>query len=274
MSKPDAAPCRRARLGGLGARFAASSKPRVVVLQHRERAHLGALRPELEAGAELRVLPICPGDSSSKAAVSRLLDTGAYDGLIALGGPMGLYERDAYPCLERSMALVRDAVRRDVPFLGICLGAHMLAEVLGSPVYQGSERGLPREVGFVPLRPTPAAASDPVMRIYSGLEPVLFWHRDTHDLPPDAVHLAANSVYEAAAFRSGRWAYGIQFHLEVAAEQLACWVTGDAGGLQVEGFQPEALISEGWYYDELIRSRASALARLFLDWARERSLAV
>ena len=248
-----------------------TARPRVAVLQHRARVPLGALQPELERGADLTIIPVCPGGLEATAAEQGLLRTGAYDGLVVLGGPMGLYERETYPCLDDSMALVRDALRRDVPFLGICLGSQLLAEALGSPVYRGAERGLPREVGFVPLRPTPAAAGDPVMRIYSGPEPVLFWHRDTHDLPAGAVHLAANPVYEAAAFRWGRWAYGLQFHLEVTGEQLERWATEDADQLRAEGFDVERLIREGWFYDDLIRARADALARLFLGWARERS---
>ncbi len=130
-------------------------------------------------------------------------------GIVILGGPMGVYERDRYPQLDREITLTRRAVEAGVPFLGICLGSQILAAAAGGKVYPG-----PRpELGWAPISLTLEGKSDPVL----GGEPTLdvfHWHGDTFDLPPNATHLARSDAYANQAFRVGRRAYGFQFHLE------------------------------------------------------------
>ncbi|MHB0980776.1 MAG: glutamine amidotransferase-related protein [Thermoleophilia bacterium] len=249
--------------------------PRIVVLEHSPRAPLGALERVLAAGAELITVRGCGGppevEMEAAALVADLIADGTYDGLIALGGSMGVYEQQQYACLSESLRLVGDAVRREVPILGLGLGSQLLAESLGSPVFQGSGRGLPEEMGFMPLYLTKQGGSDAAMRIFATSEPQLFWHRDTHDVPEEAVHLASTAVYHTAAFRWGRWSYGFQFHAEATAGIVEQWAEEDAIQLKAQDIDRRALVAQAWMLDDLIQEKADRLAELFLSWVRERS---
>jgi GMP synthase (glutamine-hydrolysing) len=243
-------------------------RPHIVVLEHHPRAHLGALSAPLERAADITVVRGLDNGPAATAQVDRLIAQGDYDGVIALGGPMAVYERDAVPHLLDSLRLLDDALTRDVPVLGLCLGAQMLSELAGSLVFSGRDRGMPAEVGFFPLRVTEVGRHDPVMEAFAGPEPVLFWHQDTHDLPPGGVHLAATDLYSMAAFRLGRHVYGLQYHLETTPEMLAVWVE-QSPLLAVAGVDGGVLLEQARGLAPAIHRRAERLADLFLGWVRE-----
>lgn len=245
------------------------------MLQHSPGVPLGLLEPVLSAGSELLMVDLSQGtpevEMESAASVEALIRDAGYDGLVALGGPMGVYERREYAFLDHSLRLMSDAVRREAPILGLGLGSQLLAESLGSPVFAGSSRGLPREVGFMPLYVTKLGAYDPVMRIFAVPEPQFFWHRDTHDVPFEAVHLASTAVYSMAAFRWGRWAYGLQFHAEASPEIVERWVAEEAVQLDSQGIDRDRLVAQAWMLGDRISEKAARLGELFLDWVAERA---
>ena len=112
-----------------------------------------------------------------------------------------------------------DAVLRDLPFLGICLGGQLLASALGGEV----EPGLRHEVGVHDVFLTDAARHDP---LFAGLPrrlQVFGWHEDTFSLPPRAVPLAGSMAFANQAFRWGATAYGLQFHVEVRPGDIQRW---------------------------------------------------
>jgi len=133
------------------------------------------------------------------------------DGLVVLGGSMGAYEADAYPHLAAEQRLLAAAVSRGVPVLGICLGSQLLAAALGARVFKGPAP----EIGLGSVTLTPAGTRDPILGPSGPELPVLHWHGDTFDLPAGAEHLAGSPVYRHQAFRVGRAAYGLQFHIEL-----------------------------------------------------------
>jgi GMP synthase (glutamine-hydrolysing) len=243
-------------------------RPRIVVLEHHPRAHLGALSAPLERAADLTVVRGLDDGPAATAQVDRLVSQGNYDGVVALGGPMAVYDRDAVPHLLDSLRLLDDALARDVPVLGLCLGSQMLSEVAGSAAFSGRDRGMPAEVGYFPLRVTEKGRDDPVMLAFAGPEPVLFWHQDTHELPRDGVHLASTDLYSMAAFRLGPHVYGLQYHLEVTLDMLAVWVA-QSPLLAVAGVDGGALLEQARGLASVIRRRAESLADLFLGWTRE-----
>ena len=144
-----------------------------------------------------------------------LPDVDEVAGLVVMGGPMGAFDDAAHSFLAGERALLGACVERAVPVLGVCLGAQLLAGALGAAV----RRGPHSEVGAGTVRLSPEAAADPVLGGAPDPLPVLHWHHDTFDLPAGAVLLASSDRYPHQAFRVGRRAYGLQFHVELGPEQ-------------------------------------------------------
>jgi len=189
----------------------------VAVLQHADYEGPGLLGPLL-ASAGCSVLVVRPDRGEPLPAV------GSLAGLVVLGGPMGVGDVDAFPWLAAERSLLADGVAAGLPVLGICLGAQQLAAALGAEV-----RPAPApEVGLGTVVLTPAGRRDPVLGPeYGGLGltevPCVHWHGDTFTLPEGAVHLAATRSVPHQAFRVGRHAYGLQFHVEVDRDLATAW---------------------------------------------------
>jgi GMP synthase-like glutamine amidotransferase len=149
----------------------------------------------------------------------RLPDWRDFDLIVAMGGPMSVNDEQEHPWLVNEKRLIREAVSAGSGFWGACLGVQLLAASLGARVHAGATP----EVGVLPVTLTDEGAADPVL---SGLPrelPTLQWHGDTFDLPQGAVRLAGSPAYANQAFRWGRAAYGVQFHLEVTGNMAREW---------------------------------------------------
>lgn len=184
--------------------------------------------------------------------VPEQLDVEGLPGLVVMGGPMNVDETDQYPFLAAEVGWLRRAVAANVPVMGICLGAQLLAKALGAKVYpmgriaagdDGRDQPL-KEIGWYDIGLTSAATDDPLFGpCFSAAPPrepfhrltVFHWHGDTFDLPPGAVHLAASGACRNQAFRFGPNAWGLQFHIEMTAEMIEDWlrVPGMCGELAV-----------------------------------------
>ena len=140
-------------------------------------------------------------------------DPGAFAGVIAMGGPMGVYEEEKYPWLREEDRLLKTAIARDLPTLGICLGSQLIAKAAGARVAPGPEK----EIGWYPLTLTGDGQADPLFVEFPRTFESFEWHGDIFDLPRGAVNLAGSARYSHQAFRIGRRVYGLLFHLEVTA---------------------------------------------------------
>lgn len=156
-------------------------------------------------------------------------------GVISMGGPMSA--NDHLPALEKEKAFLAECLQRRLPMLGVCLGAQLIASVLGAAVYAGREP----EVGWGEVSLSAEGMADPVLGGVADHLPVLHWHGETFDLPEGAVRLASSQVCDNQAFRYGHNVYGLQFHLEATAEMVRDWLDEDdpRDGLVVD----EALVT-------------------------------
>jgi GMP synthase (glutamine-hydrolysing) len=142
--------------------------------------------------------------------------------MVIMGGPMSA--NDDLTFIQREVALIAEAVKSEIPLLGVCLGAQLIAKALGAKVY----RNTVREIGWAPVTFTEAARRDPLFAGLSALETVFHWHGDTFDLPRNAELLASSAACRNQAFRVANRVYGLQFHLEVKPVMIEQWCAEDA----------------------------------------------
>ena len=140
------------------------------------------------------------------------------DALVILGGPMNVYEEESNPWLLKEKAFIKQALESDTLILGICLGAQLIADVLGAKVYRNQHK----EIGWFPLELTDQARESQVFGSLPSKFTALHWHGDTFDLPAGATHIATSEGCrnQAFVFDSER-VVGLQFHLEWKREILA-----------------------------------------------------
>lgn len=152
-------------------------------------------------------------------------DLAGYAGLVVLGGGMGAYDDAKAPWLPAVRGLLAAAVQAELPTLGVCLGGQLLAVATGGRV-RPAELG---EYGAQLVAKRQAAANDPLFGELPITPDVLQWHVDeVSQLPPGAVQLASSPGCEVQAFRVGRLAWGIQFHVETTPEIVRAWAATDA----------------------------------------------
>lgn len=132
-----------------------------------------------------------------------------FDWLIAMGGPMNIYQYRDHPWLRPEKRLIGAAVAAGKRVLGICLGAQLIADALGGKVYQNGER----EIGWFPVRAVPDGGSSPFA--FPPEARAFHWHGDTFSLPPGSTWLAESDGCAHQAFAIRSRVLGLQFHLEM-----------------------------------------------------------
>ena len=192
-------------------------------------------------------------------------DLDRYRGLIVLGGPMNVEDQHRRPHLKTELEAIERALEQGKPVLGICLGAQLLAHVLGARVRRFDRP----ELGWYELAISAEGRRDKVLGAAGARLPVFQWHSYSYDLPHGATHLASTDTCEQQAFRFGGNAYGFQFHLEADEDVIDRW-------LGLPSFRPE-LAAPGLATDErairgetaklvaATRGTAAAVFNNFLD---------
>jgi GMP synthase (glutamine-hydrolysing) len=158
----------------------------------------------------------------------------AHAGAVIFGGPMSANDGDDY--VRREIDWIEVPLRERRPFLGICLGAQMLAKHLGAEVALHTQ-GL-TQIGYYPIRPTEAGRT----LLPDWPSHVYHWHREGFELPAGTELLAQGDDFPNQAFRAG-CAYGFQFHPDVTTAMMHCWTTH--GEMDLPGAQPRHLHFEG-----------------------------
>ena len=191
---------------------------RILIIMHVEHEGPGVFGDLLQAtGADVRIARLHLGDALP--AVDQI------DAALSMGGPMNVYEEERYPFLRDETRFLQAAAERDLPVLGVCLGAQMIAKAAGAPV----TRNPVEEVGWGTVDLTDEGLADPLFRGLPGVLPVFQWHGDTFAIPEGGALLASGTDCHNQAFRFRR-SYGLQFHLEADRALLAQWFAGKAAG--------------------------------------------
>ena len=223
------------------------ARPRIVVLQHEPQTGLGAFAALLDqAHVDYEIVETLCGP---------LPDPGAFHGAIALGGSLGAYD----PRLLATRRWIRNGVLRGLPFLGVCLGGQLLASALGAVVGRQARP----ELGVHDIYLTDAARRDPLFSELPGRLEVFGWHQDRFELPPGAIPLAGSIACTYQAFRFDVAAYGLQFHPEARAGDLASWAHVDDYRrlLEAVDVSPDDLAAEF----ERVAPELDSLARQLLE---------
>ena len=188
--------------------------PRLLVFQHVAVEPLGTLDALIRARGHRIRFHNFERDPDARPEVDR------YRGLVVLGGPMNVEDQHQRPHLKAELLAIERALEQGKPVLGICLGAQLLAHVLGAPITRHRQP----EIGWYDVQMSAEGRADPVLGIAGERLPVFQWHSYSYELPRDATHLASTATCEQQAFRCGNSAYGFQFHLEADVPVIERWL--------------------------------------------------
>ncbi|MBN1781847.1 type 1 glutamine amidotransferase [bacterium] len=139
-----------------------------------------------------------------------------FDGLVILGGPMGIGDSNRHPWMDKEFRFIENILKSEKPILGICLGAQMIAHVLGARVTGNPHR----EIGWFPVRLTESGKNHPCFQDMPETIMAFHWHGETFSMPDGAVHLAESDACRHQAFAFNSHVLGLQFHLESTADSI------------------------------------------------------
>jgi len=226
----------------------------ILIVQHQPDSGPGALEVPLRRGGfelDFWFPPDAPRPSLDGIA-----------GVVSLGGLAAPEDTDAAPWLTDERALIDDALGRSTPFLGVCLGAQLLALEAGGSVEHASEHG------WTSVEAPPAAPPDPLLQALGAPCDVFQWHDWAFRAPSDAYLLAASGTAQQA-FRVGERAWGVQFHLELTLSIAAEWMVVSRDTLAEHGEDPDVLRAETADREGEWLARAHRVAARFAEICRE-----
>lgn len=226
---------------------------KATIFRHAAYSSLGSLSAVLEkAGMEYRYIDLYREESPD-------FDPYDPDLLIVLGGSMGVYDVDEFLFLKYEIDILEKRLAEDLPTLGICLGAQLIAKALGSDVFLG-EQG--REQGWHPLRVLEEGQKTAIRHFDSRHTNMLHWHGDTFDLPEGTTLLASSDQYENQIFCYGENTMAFQCHAEGTADMLQKWLNK----FPDKDKHLKKIIQETEQYGENLITRTE---KFFLEWVEQ-----
>lgn len=228
------------------------------VIQHVAFEHAGVIGNALRARGH--ALQVFQAGVDDLAPVSE----NPADLLLILGGPIGVYETDAYPWLEAEIALIRQRLASGGKMIGVCLGAQLIARAAGARVYPGT-----REIGWATITPTPVGQDSALAELAAANWEVLHWHGDTFDLPPGAQLLASTTAVQNQAYAIGNQVLALQFHPEVMPRDIEAWLIGHTVELGKAGIDPRTIRARTAEVGAIV---AAAGERVFARWLEDAGL--
>ncbi len=243
---------------------------KLLVIQHVAHEILGTLNPLFKnAGFRIRYVNFRRHPDAQPS-----LD--GYHGLVVLGGPMNVDQTSEYPYLLTEVRLIQQAIDHQMPVLGICLGAQLIAKALGANVRRNGEK----EIGWYPVSLTEEGRHDPVLRHFEDKEHIFQWHGDNFEIPANAVRIVYSPLCENQAFRYGENVYAFQFHLEVDEPMIERWLRVPVMKREIEALKgkigPGTIRCETPIYIDQLRELSdrtfTEFIKLFGNWERRQRL--
>jgi len=236
--------------------------PRLLFLVNDAFSPPGVLLEEAEAqGALSDVRQVHFGMGDAAMSLQPVPETAReHDGLVIMGGPMGVYEDTKFPFIEKTRALIREFHTAEKPVMGVCLGAQLVASAFGGKVWKMDG---PDEFGFLPQTWERAATHDPLLHDAERGLRLFQWHHDTFELPPEAERLATREGCPNQAFRLGARTYAFQFHLELTREAIADWTVERA---RYRKQTPQAVANEIGPIDTALERQMQFARRVMGRW--------
>ncbi len=172
-----------------------------------------------------------------------------FDFLVVMGGPMNIYEEWKYPWLHEEKKLIERAIKKKKALLGICLGAQLIADVLGARVFKNEFK----EIGWFPVELTKEAGESHLFKTFSRTFPAFHWHGDTFEMPKNALRISKSEGCANQAFEYEKRVVGLQFHLESTRESVQRLITNCredmSRGLYVQ--TPQEIFSSNQPFEEI-----------------------
>lgn len=193
-------------------------------------------------------------------AGDRLLDEAVESVVIILGGPINATDTERYPFLAAELALIEKRLKRGAPTIGVCLGAQMIAHVIGAKVYPARAK----EIGIAPIRLTDAGRES-CLAPFEAAPLTLHWHGDTFDLPRGAERLASTDICENQAFAFGPNVVGFQFHPEASDKGFEQWLVGHAVELAQAGIDPRVLRADMEKHGAALAAKGAEVIDRWID---------
>jgi len=227
---------------------------RAVILRHLSFEDLDALEPVLKIhGYDIHYCDV-PLVKNLKQEINTA------DLLIVLGGPIGVYQNEIFPFLDKEISLIKEWILAERPILGICLGAQMIAKALGANVYPGNAG---KELGWSYLKISEDGIHSPIARLNEVK--VLHWHGDTFDLPEGSKLLASTDLYKHQAFSYGKKVLAFQFHIEASSTGLERWYVGHIGELaSIPELDINTLREQSAIYGPIVNARLKEIFASYL----------
>ncbi|NPA13516.1 MAG: amidotransferase [Aquificae bacterium] len=167
----------------------------------------------------------------------------SFDFLVVMGGPMGVYDDDKFPWLKEEKRFIEKAIQGGKKVLGVCLGAQLIADVLGAKVYKNKYK----EIGWFPVEKTEEGKKSPLLKDFPDKFTAFHWHGDTFDIPDGALWTTRSEGCEHQSFEynNGK-VVALQFHLEVNPESVKQLIENSVEELMEKGKyiqSPEAMLN-------------------------------